>query len=127
MNKSVIEMSQLIYTVPYGATILENINLNLCEGTFLGLLGHNGSGKTTLIDIILGNKKASAGAIHILEKDPHSPDRKNKNQIAYLSQDVTIKGDISIQNFLNFHSRFFPCIQERKKNIYYNYLISRGI
>ena len=34
--------------------ILDNINLTIHQGNFLGLIGPNGSGKTTLLKIILG-------------------------------------------------------------------------
>jgi zinc transport system ATP-binding protein len=34
--------------------VLENINLEVCEGDFLGLIGPNGGGKSTLLKIILG-------------------------------------------------------------------------
>jgi len=103
-----ISIENLSYTVPYGETILKDINLELGAGEFLGLLGHNGSGKTTLIDIILGNRGYTGGSIKILDEDPHNAERKNKKDIVYLSQDVQIRGDVTIKEFLKFHSAFYP-------------------
>lgn len=40
---------------------LQNLNLDIEEGTILGLLGPNGSGKTTTLGIILGILKYDAG------------------------------------------------------------------
>jgi ABC-2 type transport system ATP-binding protein len=105
--QKLISIRGLSYTVPYGDTILRDIDLEIAPGQFLGILGHNGSGKTTLLDLILGNKKLSAGSIEVLEEDPHSTRRKNKHHIVYLSQDVSIKGDVSIGEFLKFHSAFY--------------------
>ena len=104
----IISINNLSYAVPYGQTILKDINLDIPAGEFLGLLGHNGSGKTTLLDVIMGNKKASIGSVSVLNEDPHSSRRLNKQHIVYLSQDVSIKGDISIGDFLKFHSAFYP-------------------
>lgn len=106
--RKLISIEDMSYTIPYGETILNTVNLEINEGELLGILGHNGSGKTTLLDVILGNKKASSGKIHVLDEDPHSPKRKNKQKIVYLSQDVSIKGDLSIGAFFKFHSAFYP-------------------
>lgn len=103
-----ISIENLTYTIPYGDTILKNINLDVSEGDFIGVLGHNGSGKTTLIDLLLGNKQKADGRLEILDEDPHSQKRRHKKEIVFLSQDVSIKGDITISDFLKFHSAFFP-------------------
>jgi zinc transport system ATP-binding protein len=44
---------------------LENINLNINEGDFLGIIGPNGGGKTTLLKAILGFIAPSEGSISI--------------------------------------------------------------
>lgn len=106
MQKSIV-LKNVTYTIPYGETILENINLEIGEGEFIGVLGHNGTGKTTLMDILMGLKQVQ-GQIDILGENPHHLDRKNKGKIVFLSQDVAIKGNISIGQFLSFHSSFYP-------------------
>ena len=108
MSKTIISLDHVTYNIPYSHSILEDINFKLEPGQFLGLLGHNGTGKTTLLDIILGNKQISSGKVRVLNEDPHSAARKNKSHIAYLSQDVAIKGDLSIKDFFKFHSVFYP-------------------
>lgn len=102
-----LSIENINYTVPYGETILENVNLDVRPAEFIGILGHNGSGKSTLIDLLLGNRKYTSGKITILDEDPHHADRKNKKDIVYLSQDVSIKGDVTIKEFLKFHSAFY--------------------
>lgn len=57
-------------------TVLENINLSINNGQFVGIVGLNGSGKSTLLKLILGVIKPSEGNII-----------KNKNTtIGYVNQ-----------------------------------------
>jgi len=48
--------------------VLEDINLLVDEGIFLGLIGPNGGGKTTLLKILLGLLKPTKGNVQILGK-----------------------------------------------------------
>ena len=53
---TVIVINGLIKKFPVGGhyfTALKNINLNLNEGEFTGLVGPSGSGKTTLLNLSL--------------------------------------------------------------------------
>lgn len=53
-------------TCRYGAKlILDDISLNVEEGTFLAIMGANGCGKTTLLRCIAGLLKPTAGTIAI--------------------------------------------------------------
>ncbi|MFN3551132.1 MAG: ABC transporter ATP-binding protein [Endomicrobiia bacterium] len=71
--------------------ILENINLELEEKTFLAIIGPNGSGKTTLLNIISGLKKVSKGEVFVFEKKLC---RKNivevRKEIGYVAQNYII-------------------------------------
>ncbi|MEN8907374.1 MAG: metal ABC transporter ATP-binding protein [Clostridiales bacterium] len=63
---NIIEIKELY--VNYNNTkVLENINLNVKENQFLGIIGPNGGGKTTLIKSILGLVKPVKGNIYINE------------------------------------------------------------
>lgn len=46
-----------------GQTVLEDVNLTLERGDFLGLIGPNGSGKTTLLKIALGLLRPQRGKV----------------------------------------------------------------
>jgi putative ABC transport system ATP-binding protein len=45
--------------------VLENINLSVPEGEFLGLMGPSGSGKTTLLNLIAGIDRPDTGIITV--------------------------------------------------------------
>lgn len=44
-------------------TVLENVNLDIKTGEFIGIVGLNGSGKSTLLKLILGVNKPTNGKI----------------------------------------------------------------
>lgn len=44
-------------------TVLEQVNLTINEGDFIGIIGPNGGGKTTLLKVILGLLKPFSGKI----------------------------------------------------------------
>ena len=50
--------------------ILDNINLEINPGEFIGIFGPSGSGKTTLIDLIKGFLKPFSETIRVNENDP---------------------------------------------------------
>lgn len=62
MNNSIIKIENL--SAGYDRkTVLHDINLEISEKDFLGIIGPNGSGKTTLMKVILGLLKPSEGKI----------------------------------------------------------------
>lgn len=48
---------------PFAAIALEDVNLTIEDGEFIGLLGHTGSGKTTLVQHLNGLLKPTSGRI----------------------------------------------------------------
>ena len=52
-----------------GATILEDVRLDIAAGSLVGVIGPNGAGKTTLFNVISGLMKPTAGRILLDGKD----------------------------------------------------------
>jgi putative ABC transport system ATP-binding protein len=48
--------------------VLNNLNLDVSEGEYLGLMGPSGSGKTTLLNLIAGLDRPSEGEVRIGDK-----------------------------------------------------------
>ncbi|WP_100012932.1 metal ABC transporter ATP-binding protein [Lentibacillus sediminis] len=65
-------------------TILENVNLEIPRGAFMGLVGPNGGGKTTLIKLILGLQQPNQGSIRILNQPVRQ--FRNWNKLGFVSQ-----------------------------------------
>ena len=62
-----IELKNINYTYGGGTTqqihALKDVNLQIPDGQFIGLIGHTGSGKSTLIQHLNGLVKATSGDI----------------------------------------------------------------
>ena len=68
-KNTVIAITDLFKRFPVGRdyfTALKNIDLNLNEGEFTGLVGPSGSGKTTLLNIIGGLDSPTEGQVSVL-------------------------------------------------------------
>ena len=81
-NKSVINIKNLVKRFPVGGdyfTALQQIDLELTEGEFIGLVGPSGSGKTTLLNIVGGLDSATEGNVSVLG---HSMDNTSHNERA---------------------------------------------
>ncbi|WP_239065620.1 ABC transporter ATP-binding protein [Microbacterium hibisci] len=52
-----------------GATILEDVELDVAAGSLVGVIGPNGAGKTTLFNVISGLMKPTAGRVVLDDRD----------------------------------------------------------
>ena len=57
-----------LYSRKKKSTVLDSINLQICKGERIGLLGHNGSGKTTLLRLLSGIYRPTRGSISFTGK-----------------------------------------------------------
>ena len=83
-TKNVINIKNLVKRFPVGTdyfTALQNVNLKLTEGEFIGLVGPSGSGKTTLLNIIGGLDSATEGSVSVLG---NSMDNTSHNERAII-------------------------------------------
>ncbi|WAW14878.1 metal ABC transporter ATP-binding protein [Peptostreptococcus equinus] len=64
--------------------VIENLDLDIYSGDYLGIIGSNGSGKSTLIKLMLGILKPSKGEILLYGKNPAIG--KFTSNIGYVSQ-----------------------------------------
>ncbi len=58
----------------YEAQALKDINLQIKDGEFIGIIGHTGSGKSTLIQHLNGLLRASSGGIYYNGRDIYEDD-----------------------------------------------------
>ncbi len=68
-----IKLENISYTYmpggPFERKALNNVNLKIEDGEFIGLIGHTGSGKSTLMQLLNGLLKPSEGRVIIDGKD----------------------------------------------------------
>lgn len=82
MDKKVAIKLQNISAGYDNEIIIEDINSNIYDGDFFGIIGPNGGGKSTLLKIILGLLKPYKGSIKIYGQPP----RIGRKNIGYVPQ-----------------------------------------
>lgn len=80
--KKVIEIKGLKFG--YDKPLINNVELDVFQGDFLGIVGDNGSGKSTLLKLILGELEASSGYIKINGESIKS--KSNLAEVGYVKQ-----------------------------------------
>ncbi len=74
-NEPLVDLQQVLktYESPSGSfTALHNIDLRVCAGEFVAVVGRSGSGKTTLLNVLAGIDRPSSGAISVVRTAVHS-------------------------------------------------------
>lgn len=66
--------------------VLENVNFEIEEGDYVGIIGPNGGGKTTLLKILVGLLKPRSGVVKIFGQD--ATRLKNRAEIGYVPQRI---------------------------------------
>ncbi len=75
-----------------GPVILENLNLAVDQGEFLGIVGPNGGGKTTLLKLMLGLLEPDTGVVRVLGRAPS----ESRRSVGYVPQFVRFRRDFPI-------------------------------
>ncbi len=75
-----------------GPPVLENVNLEVGEGEFLGVVGPNGGGKSTLLKLVLGLLEPDSGSLEVFGKPP----KKSRRHIGYVPQFSGFRRDFPI-------------------------------
>jgi len=97
-----LKLENISYTYPNSSKpSIIDVNLEINQGDFIGLIGPSGAGKTTLVDIILGFLKPSKGILKFNSDDAHNDIAGWLSHCAYLPQDIflingTLKENITL-------------------------------
>ena len=77
-----IKVKNLVYQIPQGDVVLDEINFEVNQGEFLGILGRNGAGKTTTLiyDKNQPEGKRDGAVVYMLNKLAQDPDKGVKYQ-----------------------------------------------
>ena len=75
-----------------GTPVLENIQLDVAEGDFIGIVGPNGGGKSTLLKLMLGLLQPESGELRIFGQTP----RRSVERIGYVPQYANFAKDFPI-------------------------------
>lgn len=85
-GENIIELNNISFS--FGDdSVLDNINLEVHRGDYLGVIGPNGGGKTTLLKIMLGLLRPTSGKVKLFGKDISK--FNEWTNIGYVSQKAT--------------------------------------
>lgn len=110
---NVIETFDLSHKFGNGELALNNVNLQVQEGSIYGFLGPNGAGKTTTLKLIIGLLSKQHGDIHIFGK----PFEKNRidilKNIGSMIESPSIYGHLTARENLKLLQMVYRCPEKR--------------
>ena len=117
MNHSFLTVRGLDYSID-GTEILQDVSLEVPEGTFVGLIGPNGCGKSTLLKNIYKTYRPQKDTVYIDGKDVVSLSAKEMaRQAAVVAQENQTEFDLEVLDMVMYgryaHRRFLERKQKR--------------
>jgi ABC-2 type transport system ATP-binding protein len=89
-------------------TALDQVGLDVQEGTLYALVGQNGAGKTTAIKILMNLIPASSGTASVLGTDSRNVRGDFYRQIGYVSENQEIPEWMKVCALLDYLRDFYP-------------------
>ncbi|MEW9123031.1 MAG: ABC transporter ATP-binding protein [Thermotaleaceae bacterium] len=86
---------------------LDNLDIQVKQGSVYGLLGPNGAGKTTLMKHLAGIYLQDAGTVQIKGESVYE-NPQIKASIVYISDDLYFFSQYSIDDMANFYGDLYP-------------------
>ena len=77
---------------------LQDINLDIEKGTFVGVTGETGAGKSTLFHIMLGLLQPNSGNLFFKNKNIYANIENWRNQVGYVAQNIYLIDDTIEKN-----------------------------
>jgi ABC-2 type transport system ATP-binding protein len=87
-----------------GLTAIENLDLDIPDGSFFGLLGPNGAGKTTLIGVVCNLLRPTAGEIRVFGH-PHES-REARRLVGLAEQEINLDRFLNVGETLVYHAGY---------------------
>ena len=98
------------------AFALQQVNLDITEGSIFALLGPNGAGKTTLLRILCGRLSGYQGSLHIPQEWANLSGILDPRHYGVLIENPGIYGRLSVSEYLGFFASFYA-ISDAKSRI----------
>ncbi|MFC7045920.1 ATP-binding cassette domain-containing protein [Halobacteriaceae archaeon GCM10025711] len=84
-----------------GVAVLDDVDLAIDDGAFLGLVGPNGAGKTTLLQTVSATRTPDSGTVRVDGDDVHAlSSRAASRRVATVPQETSIAFDFSVRELV---------------------------
>ena len=93
-----LSLNNISFNFKNSERLLKNVNIEMEQGDFIGVIGKTGSGKSTLIDIMLGLLKPISGNILCNGKSIYTNIFEFRKKIGYVPQEVYLSDDSLLNN-----------------------------
>ncbi|ULE32545.1 ABC transporter ATP-binding protein [Mycobacterium sp. IDR2000157661] len=84
---------------------LDDITVQIAQGTTTGLLGPSGCGKTTLMRSVVGTQIISEGTVTVLGRPAGSADLRHR--VGYVTQDPTVYDDLRVIDNVRYFAALY--------------------
>jgi ABC-2 type transport system ATP-binding protein len=91
-----------------GVQALDGVDLTLHRGELLALLGPNGAGKTTLLEILEGHRRADAGEVAVLGRDPARRERALRERTGIVLQEEGLDPNLNVREAVELYGAAYP-------------------
>lgn len=104
-SDTLVEMRGVVKRYPLFT--LQHLDLTLPRGQIMGLVGPNGAGKSTILKLLMGFVRADEGSVEVLGLRIPEDEVAVKQYAAYVSEEMRLFGEQTIEWHLQFMARFF--------------------
>lgn len=97
--------------------VVDDVNVEVCEGEVVGLLGPNGAGKTTTFHMVVGLTQPDAGSVFLNEQEitSHPMYLRARSGISYLPQEPSIFRKLTVEENVLAILETLPLKQDEKR------------
>ena len=113
MNNLIIKTIGLNYTFSNGFKTLQDVNLQVPQGSVYGFLGPNGAGKTTTLRLLLGLLKKQEGAIEVFGEDLTNNRISILKRIGSLIEQPSLYGHLTAKENLEIYRKLNGVTKQR--------------
>jgi ribosome-dependent ATPase len=119
-------------TQRYGkALALDNVNLEVSSGCFIGFIGPDGVGKSTLLSLIAGVREIHSGTVEVLGVNMANANHRHSilPRLAYMPQGLghNLYPTLSVYANIDFFARLFGLSREERESRIDDLLTSTGL
>lgn len=114
---SLIKTEGLTFSFSKGIKTLDDVNLDVPQGSIYGFLGPNGAGKTTTLRLLLGLLRNQHGKIGIFEKDFTAHRIEILKNLGSLIEQPSLYGHLTAKENLEIYRRIYKCEKSRVQEV----------